>query len=262
MGNSNSTGAPRIGLPAYAWWSEALHGVASSPGVSFARGNGEFSYATSFANPILMSSAFDDDLIKEIATVVSTEARAFSNAGRAGLDFWTPNINPYKDPRWGRGAEVSQTAVSVKCSNLIRWYTKTPGEDPFRIKGYVKALLEGLEGNQKVRKIIATCKHFAGNDMERWSGVVRYGFNAIISLQDLSEYYLPPFQQCARDSKVGSIMCSYNAINGTPACADPYIMTSILREHWNWTEHNNFITSDCNAVQVIPYPATDNVRLS
>jgi len=103
---SHSPGAPRIGLPAYEWWSEALHGVAASPGVSFARGSGEFSHATSFANPILMSAAFDDDLIEKVATVVSTEARAFSNAGRAGLDFWTPNINPYKDPRWGRGMEV------------------------------------------------------------------------------------------------------------------------------------------------------------
>ena len=89
--------------------------------------------------------------------------------------------------------------------------------------------------------------------MERWNGVLRYGFDAIISLQDLSEYYLPPFQQCARDSQVGSIMCSYNAINGTPACANSYIMTDILREHWGWKADNNFITSDCNAVQVILY---------
>ena len=129
-------------------------------------------------------------------------------------------------------------------------HIQTPGEDPFRIKGYVKSLLRGLEGNDKIRKIIATCKHYVGNDMERWSGVVRYGFDAIISLQDLSEYYLPPFQQCARDSKVGSMMCSYNAVNGTPACASSYLMNDILREHWGWTEHNNPITSDCNAIRV------------
>ncbi|KAB5578731.1 glycoside hydrolase superfamily, partial [Coniochaeta sp. 2T2.1] len=225
-----SKGAPRLGLPPYAWWSEALHGVAGSPGVSFARNQTEFRYATSFANPILMSAAFDDDLIFDVASIVSTEARAFSNAGRAGLDFWTPNINPFKDPRWGRGAE-------------------TPGEDPFRIKGYVKHLLAGLEGNKTTRKVIATCKHYAAYDLERWMGVIRYGFNAIVSSQDLSEYYLPPFQQCARDSKVGSIMCSYNAINGTPACADTYLMNDILREHWGWTEDNNYITSDCNAIQ-------------
>jgi beta-glucosidase-like glycosyl hydrolase len=135
--------------------------------------------------------------------------------------------------------------------------TKTPGEDPFRIKGYVKALIEGLEGNQSIRKVIATCKHYAGYDMERWNGVVRCGFHANISSQDLSEYYLPPFQQCARDSKAGSIMCSYNAINGIPACANSYIMKSILREHWGWTDDNNYVTSDCNAVQVRPKsPAT------
>ncbi|KAK3905771.1 family 3 putative glycoside hydrolase [Staphylotrichum tortipilum] len=225
-----SQGAQRLGLPAYAWWSEALHGVAASPGVTFNRTGSEFSSATSFANTITLASAFDDDLVYEVANVISTEARAFANAGFAGLDYWTPNINPYKDPRWGRGHE-------------------TPGEDPVRIRGYVKALLRGLEGDGPIRKVIATCKHYAAYDLERWEGVIRYGFNAVVSLQDLSEYYLPPFQQCARDSKVGSFMCSYNALNGTPACANTYLMDDILRKHWNWTEHNNYITSDCNAIQ-------------
>ncbi|KAK3694495.1 glycoside hydrolase superfamily [Podospora appendiculata] len=226
----NSLGAERLGLPSYKWWNEALHGVAGSPGVSFNVSGSPFAYATSFANAITMSAAFDDDLIYDIATVISTEARAFINAGRAGLDFWTPNINPFKDPRWGRGSE-------------------TPGEDPVRIKGYVKALLAGLEGDQPIRKVIATCKHYAAYDLERWRGITRYDFNAVVSSQDLSEYYLPPFQQCARDSKVGSIMCSYNSLNGTPACASTYLMTDILRNHWGWTEDNNYITSDCNAIQ-------------
>lgn len=115
ISNSNSPGSARLGLPPYEWWSEALHGVAYSPGVNFSS-SGAYSYATSFANPILLSAAFDDDMIQDVATVISTEARAFSNVGRAGLDFFTPNINPYRDPRWGRGME-------------------TPGEDPFRIKG-------------------------------------------------------------------------------------------------------------------------------
>ena len=105
--HSQAKGAPRLGLPPYLWWGEALHGVAGSPSVSFNRGDGEFSSATSFANPITLAAAFDDDLVEKVATVISTEARAFSNEGRAGLDFWTPNINPYKDPRWGRGMEVS-----------------------------------------------------------------------------------------------------------------------------------------------------------
>ncbi|PKS08334.1 hypothetical protein jhhlp_005278 [Lomentospora prolificans] len=224
-----SPGAPRLGLPAYEWWNEALHGVGYSPGVNF-QDKGEFASATSFANPILLSAAFDDDLVYEIASVISTEARAFSNAGHAGLDYWTPNINPYRDPRWGRGME-------------------TPGEDPRRIKGYVKALLAGLEGDDpSKKKVIATCKHYAGNDIDRWEDVLRFNFSATISLQDLVEYYLPPFQQCARDSRVGSIMCAYNAVNGTPACANTYLMQTVLRDHWGWNDENQYITSDCNAV--------------
>lgn len=179
--------------------------------------------------PILMSAAFDDDLIYKVATVISTEARAFGNGGMAPVDFWTPNVNPYKDPRWGRGSE-------------------TPGEDAVRLKGYTKQLLAGLEGNGKQRRIIATCKHYAGNDLEKWGSVDRHNFDAKITLQDLAEYYLQPFQQCARDSKVGSFMCSYNSVNGVPACADKYLLQTILREHWGWTEHNNYITSDCEAV--------------
>ncbi|OTA68576.1 glycoside hydrolase family 3 protein [Hypoxylon sp. EC38] len=223
-----SLGAPRLGLSAYDWWNEALHGVGWSPGVAFAP-SGEFSHATSFASPILLSAAFDDDLVHAVAETISTEARALSNFGRAGLDYWTPNINPYKDPRWGRGSE-------------------TPGEDPFRIKGYVKALIDGLQGKENITKVISTCKHYAAYDLEYWGGVKRYEFDAIVSMQDLVEYYLPPFQQCARDSKVKSIMCSYNAVNGTPACASTYLMETVLRDFWEWNDENQYITSDCNAI--------------
>ncbi|KAK6949596.1 hypothetical protein Daesc_009679 [Daldinia eschscholtzii] len=223
-----SLGAQRLGLAAYDWWNEALHGIGFSPGVSFAQ-SGEFSYATSFASPILLSAAFDDDLVHAVAEAISTEARAYSNSGHAGLDYWTPNINPYKDPRWGRGSE-------------------TPGEDPFRIKGYVKALIDGLQGKENVTKVIATCKHYAAYDLEYWGGIKRYEFDAIVGMQDLVEYYLPPFQQCARDSKVKSIMCSYNAVNGTPACASTYLMGTILRDFWEWNDESQYITSDCNAI--------------
>jgi len=101
------------------------------------------------------------------------------------------------------------------------------------------------------RQIIATCKHYAAYDLERWNGVVRYSFDAIVSMQDLVEYYLPPFRECARDSNVGSIMCSYNSLNGTPACANDYLMSTVLREHWGWTKDNNYVVSDCNAVHNI-----------
>jgi beta-D-xylosidase 4 len=179
--------------------------------------------------PLIMSAAFDDDLIHEVANIIGNEARAFGNGGVAPVDFWTPDINPFRDPRWGRGSE-------------------TPGEDILRIKGYTKALLSGLEGNKAQRKIIATCKHYVGYDMESWGGTDRHHFDAKITTQDLAEYFMPPFQQCARDSKVGSFMCSYNAVNGVPTCADTYVLQTILRDHWNWTESNNYITSDCEAV--------------
>ncbi|KAJ9605721.1 hypothetical protein H2200_009570 [Cladophialophora chaetospira] len=233
---NTSPGVPRLGLYSYQWWQEALHGVASSPGVTFAP-KGDYSYATSFPQPILMGAAFDDALINAVATVVSTEARAFNNANRSGLDYWTPNINPYKDPRWGRGQE-------------------TPGEDPVHLKNYVAALIDGLEGgqNQKYKKVIATCKHFAAYDLEDWGTTDRYNFDAQVNTQELAEYYMQPFQTCARDAKVGSIMCSYNALNGVPTCADPYILQTILREHWNWTGDGQYITSDCDAIQNIYLP--------
>jgi beta-D-xylosidase 4 len=215
-----------LGLPAYNWWGEALHGVAGAPGINF---TGAYSNATSFPMPLLMSAAFDDELIYKIANVIGNEARAFGNGGVAPVDYWTPDINPFRDPRWGRGSE-------------------TPGEDIRRIKGYTKSLLAGLEGDKPQRKIIATCKHYVGYDLEAWGGVDRHNFNAKITMQDLAEYYMQPFQQCARDSKVGSFMCSYNAVNGVPTCADTYVLETILRDHWNWTASNNYITSDCEAV--------------
>jgi beta-D-xylosidase 4 len=179
--------------------------------------------------PLLMSAAFDDDLIYKVAKVIGTEARAFGNSGKAPFDFWVPNINPFKDPRWGRGSE-------------------TPGEDTVRLKGYVKSLISGLEGdNPKERRIIATCKHYAANDLEDWKGTTRHNFDAKITQQDLAEYYLQPFQQCARDSKVGSFMCSYNSVNGIPACANTFLIGTVLRDHWKWQE-DNYITSDCEAV--------------
>ena len=179
--------------------------------------------------PLLVAAAFDDDLVEKMAVVIGTEARAFGNNQRSGVDYWTPDVNPFKDPRWGRGSE-------------------TPGEDVLRIKGYTKHLLRGLEGTGKQRRIIATCKHYAGYDLEAWGGVTRHDFDARITPQELAEYYMQPFQQCARDSNVGSIMCSYNRVNGVPACASKYLLETVLRDHWSWTQSNNYVTSDCEAV--------------
>ncbi|KAB2575874.1 Glycoside hydrolase family 3 [Lasiodiplodia theobromae] len=234
---NTSPGVPRLGIPAYQWWNEALHGVAFTlPGKPMTD-SGNFSYATSFPQPILMGAAFDDQLIYDVASVISTEARAFSNGGRSGLDYWTPNINPYKDPRWGRGQE-------------------TPGEDPFHLASYVQHLIHGLEGNQDdpYKKIVATCKHFTGYDLENWNGNFRYQFDAKISMQDMVEYYMPPFQACAREAKVGAFMCSYNAVNGVPTCADPWLLQTVLREHWGWDQEDQWVVSDCDAIQNVYLP--------
>ncbi|KAG6919305.1 hypothetical protein DXG01_007438 [Tephrocybe rancida] len=228
-----SPGVPRLGLPSYQWWSEALHGVAYSPGTAFAD-SGNFSSATSFPQAITMGSAFDDPLIKAVATVISTEARAFNNAGRAGLDYFTPNINPFRDPRWGRGQE-------------------TPGEDPYHISQYVLNLIDGLQGGidpQPYFKVAADCKHYAAYDIENWEGHDRTSFDAQVTLQDLSEYYLPPFQSCVRDAKVASVMCSFNSVNGVPSCASSYLLQTILRDHWGFTD-DRWVVSDCDAVDNI-----------
>ncbi|KAE9395495.1 beta-xylosidase [Gymnopus androsaceus JB14] len=230
----------RLGLPAYMWWSEALHGVANSPGVNFAPPGNNFSFATSFPASILMGAAFDDQLVNNVAAIISTEARAFNNFGDAGLSFFTPNINPFKDPRWGRGQE-------------------TPGEDPFHIGRYAYSLVTGLQGGlgteltgagQQYLKIVADCKHYAAYDMENWEGNSRVAFNAIVSTQDLAEYYSPSFQSCVRDAKVASIMCSYNAVNGIPSCASVYLMQNITRDYFGLGE-DQWITSDCDAVENI-----------
>lgn len=134
--------------------------------------------------------------------------------------------------------------------------TETPGEDPYHLASYVHALINGLQGgyNPKYKRIVATCKHFAAYDMESWNGNFRYQWDAHVNSQDLVEYYMPPFQSCARDSNVGAFMCSYNAFNGVPTCADPYLLQTILREHWGWTNEQQWVTSDCDAVQNIFLP--------
>ncbi|KAI1780193.1 glycoside hydrolase family 3 protein [Hypoxylon cercidicola] len=232
---STSPGVERLGLPSYEWWQEALHGVASSPGVKFADA-GDFSYATSFPQPSLMGAAFDDELIEAVATVVSTEARAFNNFNRSGLDFWTPNINLARDPRWGRAQEV-------------------PTEDPYHASSYVAALIKGLQGGEDpdTLKVVATCKHFAAYDIEDWLGNERYEFDAKVGPQELAEYFMPAFEACAR-SNVGSFMCSYNALNGVPTCSSSYLLQDILRTHWNWTRDYQYVVSDCDALQNVYKP--------
>ncbi len=200
---------PRLGIPVFVWGSEALHGVANSAGVKF---GGDLPAATSFPMPINMGASFDMRLVHRIATTISTEARAFNNDGRASLSFFTPNINIFRDPRWGRGQE-------------------TPGEDPFLTSKYTYAVIDGLQNGEDERylKIAADCKHFAAYDLENWNGTDRHHFNAIVSDQDLVETHLPPFETCVRDARVASVMCSYNMINGIPSCANRFLLQTIAR---------------------------------
>jgi beta-D-xylosidase 4 len=204
-----SDAIPRLGLPGFEWWSEALHGIGGSPGVHF---GGDLPAATSFPMPINLGATFNMSLVYYMGSVISTEARAFNNEGRAGLVFFTPNINIFRDPRWGRGQE-------------------TPGEDPFLTSSYVYALINGLQrGNdERYLKIAADCKHYAAYDLENWYGTDRFHFNARVADQDLFETFLPPFETCIRDAKVASIMCSFNSINDIPACGHQFLIQTIAR---------------------------------
>lgn len=231
---SAAAGSSRLGLPAYAWQNEALHGLAGSVGVQFQTPLGaNYSAATSFPMPINLGAAFDDALVHDVATVISTEARAFGNAGFAGLDFWTPNINPFRDPRWGRGME-------------------TPGEDAYHIQQYVYNLITGFEGgiDAQYKRTLATCKHFAAYDIEAG----RTANDLKPTPQDMADYYLPMFQTCVRDAKVASVMCAYNSVYGIPACASEYLLKDVLRDHWNFTESYNYVVSDCDAVENVYDP--------
>ena len=200
---------PRLGLPKYEWWSEALHGVAYSPGVSF---GGDIQVATSFPVPLNLGATFDKDLFQRIGTVISTEARAFNNEGQAGLTFFTPMLNIFRDPRWGRGQE-------------------TPGEDPYLSAEYAFAMVLGLQIGEDERylKIATNCKAYNAYDLENWNGTDRFHFDAIVNDQDLVETYLPPFERCVRDAHATSVMCSYNSINGIPTCANQFELEILAR---------------------------------
>ncbi|KFY65554.1 hypothetical protein V496_02497 [Pseudogymnoascus sp. VKM F-4515 (FW-2607)] len=221
-----SAGSARLGLAPYEWWNEGTHGVGSAPGVQFTNPPANFSYATSFPSPILTAASFDDALMAEIAAVIGKEGRAFGNNGFSGYDFWAPNINPFRDPRWGRGQE-------------------TPGEDVFHMQNYIRTFVRGLQGDDpEDKQVIATCKHYAAYDLETGRHMNNYN----PTQQDLADFYLAPFKTCARDTDVGSIMCSYNAVGGIPTCASEYLLEDVLRKHWNFNADYNYVVSDCGAV--------------
>ena len=211
---------PRLQVPEYNWWSEALHGVANA------------GTATVFPEPIGLGATFDDSLIHQMAIVIGTEARAKHNqavrAGRRdimeGLDFWSPNINIFRDPRWGRGQE-------------------TYGEDPFLTGRMGVAFVTGLQGDDpKYFRVISTPKHFAVHSGPEPS---RHKVDVQVSKHDMEDTYLPAFRAAVMEGKAESVMCAYNRINGEPGCANKFLLQDQLRGAWKF---NGYVVSDCDAV--------------
>ncbi|KIM98703.1 glycoside hydrolase family 3 protein [Oidiodendron maius Zn] len=237
---NNAPGVPRLGLPNYQVWNEALHGLDHGNFSS----SGVWSWATSFPSPILSTAALNRTLINQIGSIISTQARAFNNDGRYGLDSYAPNINGFRSPLWGRGQE-------------------TPGEDAaFLTAAYTYEYITGLQGgvDPDHLKIIATPKHFAGYDLESWNNHSRLGNDVIISQQDLSGYYTPQFLAAARYAKAHSIMCSYNAVNGVPSCANSFFLQTLLRDSWGFPDQG-YVSSDCDAIYNVfnPHLYANNV---
>lgn len=219
-------GAPavdRLGIPAYNWWNECLHGVARA------------GLATVFPQAIGLGATWDEDLIFRVANVISDEARAkhhefVRNGSRRiyqGLTFWSPNINIFRDPRWGRGQE-------------------TYGEDPFLTGKLAVQFVKGLQGDDpKYFKTIATLKHFAvhsGPEPERHS------FDAETDERDFRDTYLPQFEMGIREGKAYSVMCAYNRYNGEACCGSSSLLTGILRTEWGF---DGYVVSDCGAIDDI-----------
>jgi beta-glucosidase len=213
---------PRLGIPAYNWWNEALHGVARA-------GN-----ATVFPQAIGLAAMWDTDLMHRVAGVISTEARAKYNDSQAhgntaryfGLTFWSPNINIFRDPRWGRGQE-------------------TYGEDPFLTARLGVAFVTGMQGDDpRYLKTVSTPKHFAVHSGPEPS---RHAFDVPVSLHDLADTYLPAFRATIVEAHADSVMCAYNSVLGEPACANGMLF-GILRHDWGF---QGYVVSDCGAVSDI-----------
>ena len=219
---NNSPGIPRLGIRPYEWWNEALHGVARA------------GLATVFPQTIGMAASFNDSLVQKVFTAVSDEARAknraFNDQGQykryQGLTMWTPNVNIFRDPRWGRGQE-------------------TYGEDPYLTSRMGVAVVKGLQGPDSARydKLHACAKHFAVHSGPEWN---RHSFNAEnIAPRDLWETYLPAFKTLVQEADVKEVMCAYNRFEGDPCCGSNRLLTQILRDEWGF---NGIVVSDCGAI--------------
>jgi beta-glucosidase len=220
---NQSRAITRLGIPRYDWRSEALHGIAGA------------GIATVFPEPIGLAATFDTPLIHQAAAAIGAEGRAKHNKavreGRRdileGLDFWAPNINIARDPRWGRGQE-------------------TYGEDPFLTARMAVAFVTGMQGDDpKFWQVIATPKHFA---VHSGPEPTRHVMNVGVSKHDMQDTYLPAFRAAVVEGKAGSVMCAYNRVNGEPACANSYLLQEQLRDRWNF---EGYVVGDCDSVEEI-----------
>nr|WP_232496260.1 glycoside hydrolase family 3 C-terminal domain-containing protein [Novosphingobium kaempferiae] len=212
---------PRLGIPAYNWWTESLHGaIGAVP-------------TTNFPEPIGLAATFDAPLIQNVASAISTEVQALHTLGRqtghlgrigTGLDTWSPNINIFRDPRWGRGQE-------------------TYGEDPFLTARIGVAFVRGMQGdNPALPDVVATPKHFA---VHSGPEPTRHIDNIFATPHDLEDTYLPAFRAAIVEGQAGSVMCAYNRVDGEPACGSPMLLKDYLRDAWGF---KGYVVSDCDAV--------------
>ena len=215
---------PRLGIPAYNWWTESLHGAMGTVPT------------TNFPNPVGLAATFDEKLVHDVAAVISDEnrglhalARRTGHMGRigTGLDTWSPNINLFRDPRWGRGQE-------------------TYGEDPFLTARMAVAYVTGMQGpDPDLPDVISTPKHYA---VHSGPESTRHHANVDVSAHDLEDAYLPGFRAAIVEGHAGSIMCAYNSVDGEPACASELLLKERLRGAWGF---NGYVVSDCDAVKDI-----------
>ena len=215
---------PRLGVPAYNWWTESLHGaIGTVP-------------TTNFPEPIGLAATFDAPLVHDVASTISVEVRGLHTLARqtghlgrigAGLDTWSPNINIFRDPRWGRGQE-------------------TYGEDPYLTGRMAVAFVTGMQGpDPELPAVIATPKHFA---VHSGPESTRHSANVYVSRHDLEDTYLPAFRAAIVEGRAGSVMCAYNRIDGQPACANDLLLKEHLRGAWGFS---GYVVSDCDAVKDI-----------
>ncbi|HKM06114.1 MAG TPA: glycoside hydrolase family 3 C-terminal domain-containing protein [Sphaerochaeta sp.] len=216
----DAPGIDRLGIPAYNWWNEGLHGAARS------------GTATVFPQAIGLSALFDPEFLFSVADIISTEQRAKYNLYKGendrdiykGLTLWSPNVNIFRDPRWGRGQE-------------------TFGEDPYLTTRLGVAFIKGLQGDTDILKTASCVKHLAAHSGPE---PLRHGFNAVVNRKDLEETYLPAFEAAVKEAKVDAVMGAYSALNGEPCCASSFLMEKTLRDSWGF---EGMYISDCWAIR-------------